>query len=392
MNDTIQKKANQIQDELVRIRREIHTNPELGLEEFKTGALVAGKLEELGIAVKTGVGETGVVGILNGTSPGKTLLIRADMDCLAMQELNDVPYKSQVDGQMHACGHDAHTTWVLGAAMILSEMRDHFKGTVKFVFQPAEEGQGGANRMIQDGVLSNPTVDAAIGAHVWPIVDAGKIGVKRNSMMAAPDMFHLTIKGQGGHGAEPHNCIDPISIGCQVYSALQTIVSRKINPVDSAVLSITQFNAGSAHNVIPNEVKMSGTVRTLLPETRDNMPKMMEKLISGIVEANGGSYDLEYTPYYPPVINDPEITDLVKHAASEVLGHENVVELPVPTMGGEDFSYFQQKVPGTFFVVGTRNEAAGLTNALHNPYFDIDESILSKASAVLSRCALEYLK
>ncbi len=392
MNDTIQEKANQIQDELVRIRREIHSNPELGLEEFKTAALVAGKLEELGIDVKTGVGETGVVGILNGAASGKTLLIRADMDCLAMQELNDVPYKSQVDGQMHACGHDAHTTWVLGAAMILSEMRDHFKGTVKFVFQPAEEGQGGANRMILDGVLESPKVDAAIGAHVWPIVDAGKIGVKRNSMMAAPDMFHLTIKGQGGHGAEPHNCIDPISIGCQVYSALQTIVSRKINPVDSAVLSITQFNAGSAHNVIPNEVKMSGTVRTLLPETRDNMPKMMEKLISGIVEANGGSYDLEYTPYYPPVINDPEITDLVKHAASEVLGRENVVELPVPTMGGEDFSYFQQKVPGTFFVVGTRNEAAGLTNALHNPYFDIDESILSKASAVLSRCALEYLK
>ncbi len=392
MNDTIQEKANQIQDELVRIRREIHSNPELGLEEFKTAALVAGKLEELGMDVKTGVGETGVVGILNGAASGKTLLIRADMDCLAMQELNDVPYKSQVDGQMHACGHDAHTTWVLGAAMILSEMRDHFKGTVKFVFQPAEEGQGGANRMIQDGVLESPKVDAAIGAHVWPIVDAGKIGVKRNSMMAAPDMFHLTIKGQGGHGAEPHNCIDPISIGCQVYSALQTIVSRKINPVDSAVLSITQFNAGSAHNVIPNEVKMSGTVRTLLPETRDNMPKMMEKLISGIVEANGGSYDLEYTPYYPPVINDPEITDLVKHAASEVLGRENVVELPVPTMGGEDFSYFQQKVPGTFFVVGTRNEAAGLTNALHNPYFDIDESILSKASAVLSRCALEYLK
>ncbi len=322
MNDQIQLKANHIQEELVKIRREIHANPELGLQEHKTAALVADKLKQLGLEVQTGVGETGVVGILKGTDAGKTLLIRADMDCLAMEELNDVPYKSQIPGQMHACGHDAHTTWVLGSAMILSELRDTFKGTIKFVFQPAEEGQGGAKRMIDDGVLENPKVDAAIGAHVWPSVEAGKIGVKYNSMMAAPDMFHLNIRGKGGHGAEPHNSIDPISIGCQVYSALQTIVSRKINPVDSAVLSVTQFHGGSAHNVIPNEVKLTGTVRTLLPETRENMPKMMEQIIGGIVSANGGTYDLEYIPYYPPVINDTDMTHIVKHSAAEILGEE----------------------------------------------------------------------
>ncbi|WIF96097.1 M20 metallopeptidase family protein [Caminicella sporogenes] len=389
--EKILKKAEEIKEELISIRRDIHAHPEIGLQEKRTSALVAEKLKKLGIEVKTNVGITGVVGLLKGKYPGKTILLRADMDCLEMTELNNIEYKSKYPGLMHACGHDAHTTWLLGAAMILSEFKDELHGNVKFLFQPAEESQGGANRMINEGVLENPKVNAAIGAHVWPIVESGKIGIKYGSMMAAPDKFTLTIYGKGGHGAEPHNCIDPISIGCQVYMSLQTIVSRKINPIKPAVISITMFNAGSAHNVIPDRVEMVGTVRTLTNELREKIPKMMESIIKGITEANGGSYEFEYIPYYPPVINNDEITDVVKHAGEEILGKDNVVELKNPTMGGEDFSYFQQKVPGTFFVVGTYNEDKKITKPLHSPYFNIDEDILSKASAVLAECALLYL-
>ena len=383
--------AKNIQERLVEIRRDIHAHPELGLQETRTGALVAEILKSLDIEVQTGVGETGVVGLLKGKMPGKTILLRADMDCLAMTELNDLPYKSQNEGLMHACGHDSHTTWLLGTAMILSQLRDHIKGAVKFVFQPAEEGQGGAERMIKDGVMENPKVDFALGAHVWPSVESGKIGLKRGSMMAAPDMFDIKIYGKGGHGAEPHNCIDPIAIGCQVYMSLQTIVSRKVNPIEPVVLTVSMFNAGTAHNIIPNHVDMVGTVRSLTPEMRKFVPETMEKLIKGIVESNGGTYEFNYKPYYPPVINGDLGIDLVFEAGKAILGEENIDMLDNPTMGGEDFSYFLEKVPGAFFVVGTNNEAKGINVALHNPRFNIDEDILSKASAVMAESALNYL-
>lgn len=385
------EKSKEIQSELVTIRRDIHAHPEVGLNEKRTAELVAKKLEELGLEVQRNIGVTGVIGLLKGKNPGKTVLLRADMDCLEMEELNDVEYKSKHKGLMHGCGHDAHTTWLLGAAMILSQLKDDIKGNVKFLFQPAEETLGGADRMIKQGALENPTVDAAIGAHVWPIVESGKIGIKYDSMMAAPDMFKLKIYGKGGHAAEPHNCIDPISIGCQVYTALQTIVSRKINPVEPAVLSVTTFNAGSAHNIIADRVDMCGSVRTLTDEMRKKMPKWIEEIVKDITHANGGTYEFEYTPYYPPVINNNDMVKLVKEAGGNILGDDSVVELSVPTMGGEDFSYFQQKVPGVFFVVGTYNEEKGLVNALHNPKFNIDEDILHKAAAVLAEAAMLYL-
>ncbi|WP_066504680.1 M20 metallopeptidase family protein [Abyssisolibacter fermentans] len=391
LEQKIIEKSKEIQDELVAIRRDIHSNPEVGLKEKRTSELVAKKLEELGLEVQTNIGITGVIGILRGKNPGKTVLLRADMDCLEMEELNDVQYKSKNKGLMHACGHDAHTTWVLGAAMILSQFKDEINGNIKFLFQPAEETLGGADRMIKQGALENPAVDTAIGAHVWPIVESGKIGIKYDSMMAAPDMFKLTIYAKGGHAAEPHNCTDPISIGCQVYTALQTIVSRKVNPIDSVVLSVTMFNAGSAHNIIADRVEMVGSVRTLTNEMREKMPKWMEQIIKGITEANGGTYKFEYIPYYPPVINNNDMVKLVKEAGQKILGTDNVVELAVPTMGGEDFSYFQQKVPGVFFVVGTYNEEKGLVNPLHNPKFNIDEDILHKAAAVLAEAAMLYL-
>ncbi|WDV47230.1 amidohydrolase [Clostridiaceae bacterium M8S5] len=391
LREKIIEKSKEIREELVAIRRDIHSHPEVGLNEVRTSGVVIKKLEELGLKVIKNIGETGVIGILEGKKPGKTVLLRADMDCLEMTELNDVEYKSKYDGLMHACGHDAHTTWLLGAAMILSEFKEEICGNIKFLFQPAEESLGGADRMIKQGALENPKVDIAIGAHVWPIIKSGSIGIKYNSMMAAPDMFKIKIFGKGGHGAEPHNCIDPINIGCQVYMALQTIISRKVDPVDSAVLSVTTFNAGTAHNVIADRVELGGTVRTLTNEMREQMPMWIEDILKGITVANGGTYEFEYIPYYPPVINNDEVLDIVKKAGEAILGEGKVVELIKPTMGGEDFSYFQQKVPGAFFVVGTYNEEKGIVNPLHNPKFNIDEDILHKASAVLAQSAILYL-
>jgi amidohydrolase len=389
--DIIMQKAEKIKEELISIRRDIHSHPEIGLEERRTSALVAKKLEELQFEVKTNVGVTGVVATLKGDYPGKTILIRADMDCLKITELNELEYKSQCTGKMHACGHDAHTTWLLGTAMILSEMKHKIHGNVKFCFQPAEEGIGGAERMIKAGVLENPKVDIAIGAHIWPDIEAGKIGVKGGAMMAAPDKFKVTIIGKGGHAAIPNNTVDPIIIASEICMAFQTIISRKSNPVEPVVLSVTTFNAGTAHNIIPDKVELSGTVRTLTAEMREWVAKKMEQIIKGITEAHDARYEFDYMPYYPPVINDTEIAQLVKSSASEILGEKNVLEIEKPTMGGEDFSYFGQKVPSCFFTVGTYNEAKNIIYPLHSAYFNIDEEVLYKTAAVMANTALNYL-
>lgn len=389
--ESILDKSEKIKDELIKIRRDIHSHPEIGLQEKRTSKIVSEKLRELGLKVETNIGVTGVVGTLEGKKPGKTILLRADMDCLKMSELNEVEYKSKYDGFMHACGHDAHTTWLMGAAMILSDYKEQLYGNVKFLFQPAEETEGGAKRMIKEGVLKNPDVDAAIGAHVWPLIESGKIGIKTGSMMAALNNFKINIHGKGGHGAEPHHCIDPIAVSCQIYMALQTIISRKKDPIEPAVISVGEFHGGSAHNVIPNEVIMKGTVRTTTHILRNKMPQMIEGIVKGITDAHGATYEFEYKEDYSPVINDGEIVKLVEKGGEYILGKDNVVKLENPTMGGEDFAYFQQEIPGAFFVVGTRNTEKGIDKPLHNPYFDIDEDILHKASAVFAACVLEYL-
>lgn len=391
MCEEIIKRASDIQDRLVEIRRDIHRHPELGLQETRTAALIATELKQLGLEVQTGVGVTGVVGLLRGSELGKTVLLRADIDCLAMTEKNQTDYVSEYPGRMHACGHDAHTTWLLGTAMILSSMKDKFKGNVKFVFQPAEEGPGGAERMIAEGVLENPKVDYAFGAHVWPSVEVGKIAIKDGPAMAAPDKFNLRIYGRGGHASQPELTIDPISIAVQVYTSLQTIVSRRVSPLDAVVVSITMFNGGTAHNIIPDYVDITGSVRSLLPETRAKLPIMIEEIIKGIVEANHGTYTYDYQPYYPPLINHAEANIYVKEATSLIIGEDALIVLDKPVMGGEDFSYFIQAVPGTFFFVGTRNEEKGIIHGLHHPRFDIDENILSKASAVMALTAIQYL-
>ncbi|MEA4846714.1 MAG: amidohydrolase [Clostridiaceae bacterium] len=389
--DSIIKKSQEIKDELIRIRRDIHAHPEPGRKEFRTSALIAEKMKELGLEVRTNVADTGVVATLRGKYPGKTILLRADMDCLPVTEQNDVEYKSQNPGFMHACGHDTHTTWVIGAAMILSQFKDQLHGNVKFLFQPDEEFYGGADRMIKDGALENPHVDAAIGAHVWPIIESGKIGVKYGSMMASPDHISINIYGKAGHGAEPHNCIDPISVACQVYMSLQTLVSRRINPVEPAVVTIARITGGTTHNAIPEKVEMEGTVRTLTNELRSRMPQLIENIIKGVCEANEAAYEFAYDPYYPPVINNNEMTILIEKAGKEILGEDNVIVVDKPTMGAEDFSYFQQKVPGVFFIVGTYNKEKGLTSPLHNPKFNVDEDIIPRAAAVLAQSALTYL-
>lgn len=391
MNDRIMKKALEIQDELVYIRRDIHENPEKGFHETRTAKLVADKLQSLGIEVKTEVGKTGVIGLLKGKQPGKTILLRGDMDCLEMDELVDVPYKSKNKGLMHSCGHDAHTSWLLGAAMILSEMKDEIHGNVKFLFQPAEEIAAGAKLMVEEGALENPRVDAAIGAHIMPEVPSGMIGVGYNAMLAACGYFKIKIKGRGAGGASPHNSIDPISIGCQVHTGLQTIVSRRINPLDPAVISICQFNGGSAHNVIPEEMEMAGTVRSQSYELEESIPKMMEEIIAGITSASGADYEFEYETICPPVINNMEITSVVEVAGQKILGEENVITINRPGMGGEDFAFISKEVPSSFFAVGTFNKEKNIVVPAHNPYFDIDEDVLCKASAVISQAAIEYL-
>lgn len=391
LKDKILKKSQEIKEELIRIRRDIHSHPELGLEENRTASIVADKLRLLGLDVQQNIGVTGVIGVLKGKYEGKTVMLRSDMDCLKVEELNDVEYKSQYPGKMHACGHDAHTTWLLGAAMILSELKDELHGNVKFLFQPAEEGIGGAERMINDNAMENPKVDAAIGAHVWPSVEAGKIGIKYGPMMAAADEFELTIRGKGSHAAEPHRSIDPISVAVQIYTGFQTILSRRINPIEPAVVTVSMFNAGLTHNVISEKAELAGTIRTLNNKMRDKIPYMIETMVKGITEANDADFEFKYLKKYPPVINNDKMVSLVEKAGKEILGNENVVRLENPTMGGEDFSYFQQKVPGAFFIVGTYNKEKGLEKSLHSPHFNIDEDILNKAAAVMAECAVIYL-
>jgi len=385
------EKSKEIKDMLIRIRRDVHMHPEIGLHEVRTAGIVAKILGEYGIKVKTHIGVTGVLGILEGKYPGKTILLRADMDCLRIRENSDERYKSVYPELMHACGHDAHLTWLLGAAIILSGLKEELYGTVKFLFQPAEEKEGGAEMTIDGGVLEDPAVDAVVGAHNWPGIDSGKIGVRPGALMAASDNFKITILGRGGHGAQPHKCIDPIAVACEVYMAFQTIISRSLDPLEPAVLTIGKFNSGTEHNIIPDNAYLEGTIRTLSYETREKIPDIMEGILRGITEANGANYEFTFIPYHPPVINDPEITSIASVAAAKILGAKNVQLIDRPTMIGEDFSSFEERVPGTYIFVGNRDVNKGILKPLHSPEFDVDEDIIHRTAAVLAEIAVLYL-
>ena len=377
--------------ELSRIRRHFHENPELGFEEFRTSAHIADLMEGLGLEVRRSVAQTGVVALLRGGKPGKTVAIRADIDALPVQELNDVPYKSKTPGKMHACGHDVHITAAIGAAMLLAQHRESLAGNVKFIFQPAEETPGGAEPMIQDGALENPKVDAIVGGHVWGSLDSGVVEVLPGPIMASSDIIRLTIHGKGGHAAQPHTTIDPIVIGSEIVGALQKIVSRQTDPTEAAVISICLFRAGDTFNVIPNSAYLEGTVRTLNNTLRQEISQKIESVIRGITESYGATYELDYTFSYPATINDPGVTESVRQSAAKILGAENVRTAARASMGAEDFAYFLLAVPGTYIRIGVRNAVKGITHDIHHPQFDIDEDILASLPVIYAQAALDLL-
>jgi amidohydrolase len=378
-------------DELVAVRRDLHAHPETAFEEVRTAGLVAERLRALGLEPKTGVGRTGVTAGLAGGRPGRTVLLRADMDALPIQEENDVPYRSQTPGRMHACGHDCHTSILLGIAKRLQRERDTLRGSVKLCFQPAEESGGGAEAMIADGVLEAPKPDAAFGVHVWQDLDLGKIGVTSGPFMAAVDAFTVTVTGKGAHAAMPHLGVDPVVCAAHVVTALQTIASRGVSPLSEVVVSVTQLHAGTAFNIIPGAATLNGTVRVFDPALWEELPGRFERIVRGVCEALGCRAVIEYQRCNRPTVNDPRMAEIARAAAAEVVGAENVLD-DVRTMGGEDFSWFLARVPGCFIAVGSRNESKGLTAEHHHPRFDVDEACLGIGAEVLMRTAKRFLE
>lgn len=382
----IRPEIQNLQEQLVKWRRGIHQRPELAFKEKLTSEFVISKLQEWGIPHQTKIAQTGVAAIIEGKTPGKVLGIRADMDALPIDEENEVSYRSQHDGIMHACGHDGHTAIALGTAYYLWQHRENLTGTVKIIFQPAEEGPGGAKPMIEEGVLKNPDVDAIIGLHLWNNLPLGTIGVREGALMAAVELFQCHIQGKGGHGAMPHQTTDAIVVGSQVVNAVQSIVARNIDPTDSAVVTVGEFKAGSAMNVIADSAYLSGTVRYFNPALEGYIAQRVEEIIAGACQSHGASYDLNYWRIYPPVINNPRITELVRSVAN------NVVETPIgvvpecQTMGGEDMSFFLQEVPGCYFFLGAANASLGLNYPHHHPRFDFDETALSMGVEMFVRC------
>ncbi|MEH7389477.1 M20 family metallopeptidase [Bacillus sp. JJ1503] len=387
MKSEILEKAYELKNQLITWRRDFHQHPELGFEEVRTSKIVAEHLESLGIETTRNIGKTGVVGLIKGKSEGPTIALRADMDALPMEDRKTVDYRSKVPGKAHACGHDAHTSMLMGAAKVLAEMGGPEKGNIKFIFQPAEEGLGGAPAMIEDGVLSNPTVNRIAGLHIDPMLPSGTLAVVRNQAMAAADTFEVKIIGVGGHAARPHQTVDSITVASEVISALQHVVSRQIDPLDPAVLTIGKIEGGSAYNIIAPEVTFIGTVRTLNPEVREAMPNKMESIIKGVTEAFGANYEFNYDMGYPSVINDDQMVDLLDQTAKELVGDSNFNYIK-PSMGGEDFSYYTKHIPGVFFRLGASKDGS---YPLHHPLFDINDEILPLGSAALVQLALNFL-
>jgi amidohydrolase len=394
---TLIKKIQQLSDDFaidtVANRRHLHTNPELSFCEYNTARFIANELRAIGLTPQEGVANTGVVALIEGrNAPSKVVGLRADMDALPIHEANDVPYKSQNTGVMHACGHDAHTASLLGTARILTHLKDEFEGTIKLVFQPAEEkAPGGASLMIKDGVLQNPSVGSMLGQHVAPNIAVGKIGFREGMYMASTDELYLTVKGKGGHGAMPDTLIDPVLIASHIIVAMQQIISRNRKPANPSVLSFGRFIADGVTNVIPNEVKIQGTWRCMDEEWRADGLKRMKKLAEGMAEAMGGSCDFEVVKGYPFLKNHPELTRRTKAAATAYMGADNVIDLDL-WMAGEDFAFYSQVVDACFYRLGTRNEARGIVSGVHTPTFDIDERSLQIGPGLMAWLSLEELR
>ncbi|MCB0228898.1 MAG: amidohydrolase [Anaerolineae bacterium] len=384
--------AQEMMGQLVAWRRDLHRHPELAFQEHRTAGLVAGSLAQLGLEVQTGVGQTGVVGILEGARPGPTVLLRFDMDALPINEETGLTYKSEVAGKMHACGHDAHTAIGLGVATLLASRQDDLPGRVKFMFQPAEEIAGGARAMIADGVLETPVPDAAFGLHVWSMTAVGQAVVKGGPLWASADKFDVEITGRGAHGALPHQGVDAIVVAAHAITQLQTVVSRSIDPLEPAVLSIGEISGGSAFNVIAERVMFSGTLRTFDQAVRELIIQRMHKVFGGVCAAFGASYALDISFHAPPLVNDPDAAEHVRRIAAEILGADAVADGPMLTVA-EDMAEILNRVPGCFFVLGAMPDRNGLpAEPHHSPRFEIDEQVMPLGVAILAGVAEEYLR
>jgi amidohydrolase len=391
IKDQIQELSQKIFNDVVANRRHLHSHPELSFHEQQTSAFVAGKLEEMGLEYHK-MADTGLVALIKGDKPSNNVVaLRADMDALPITEANDVPYRSQNVGVMHACGHDAHTSSLLGTARILTELKSQFAGTVKLIFQPAEEKlPGGASIMIKEGVLENPKPHAVLGQHVMPLIDAGKVGFRAGKYMASTDEIYVTVKGKGGHGAQPQQNIDPVIITAHILTALQQVVSRFADPKSPSVLSFGKVIANGATNVIPNEVYLEGTFRTMDEKWRDEAHKRMKKMAEGIAESMGGSCDFNIMRGYPFLINEEVLTNNTRGHAEDYLGKENVLDLDI-WMAAEDFAYYSQVADSCFYRLGTRNESRGITSSVHTPTFDVEEDAFKISTGLMAYLAVKQL-
>ncbi|MHB8206636.1 M20 metallopeptidase family protein [Mucilaginibacter sp.] len=391
MKEKIQDLAKTIFDDVVANRRHLHSHPELSFHEVETSAFVAKKLDELGLTYER-MADNGLVALIKGEKPSdQVVALRADMDALPILEANDVPYKSQNTGVMHACGHDAHTSSLLGTAKILTSLKSEFGGTVKLIFQPAEEKlPGGASLMIKEGVLQNPTPQAVLGQHVMPFIEAGKVGFRAGKYMASADEIYVTVKGRGGHAAQPQQNIDPVLITAHILTALQQVVSRFADPKTPSVLSFGKVIANGATNVIPNEVYLEGTFRTMDEKWRAEAHIKMKKLAEGIAESMGGSCDFNIMKGYPFLVNEEKLTASARGFAEEYLGKENVLDLDI-WMAAEDFAYYSQVADSCFYRLGTRNESRGITSSVHTPTFDVEESALQLSTGLMAYLAVKQL-
>jgi amidohydrolase len=394
--DEIARAAEGLRAKLVEQRREFHMYPELSNREEQTSRVIAEKLRALGLdEIKTGVGKYGVVALLKGKLPGGVVAVRADMDALPIQETINPPYKSRYDGVKHACGHDAHMTIQLGVAELLSKMRDRVRGSIKFIFQPAEEGappseRGGAQFMIEEGALENPRPSAIFGLHVMPNIDAGQIGYNSGPAMASSDRFSITIRGKKVHGAYPHDGVDAVVVAAECVTALQTIRSRRVNTQEPLVITLGSIHGGNRFNIVADEVKLEGTMRTLSEEVRTKAIEMMKQTLAGVTSAYGASYELEFGANNPVTYNDPALVEASLPVMRKIIGEKNVTS-PKPQMGAEDFSRYQKIIPGFFYFLGVGNKEKGVTAMIHTPEFDIDEESLVVGVKLMSNVLLDYL-
>lgn len=393
--DQLRAEANAMRDQLVAVRRDFHQHPELAFQEVRTAGIVADKLNELGYEVQTGIGKTGVVGVIEGatkTDQPITLLLRFDMDALPIHEQVDVPFKSEVDGKMHACGHDAHTSIGLGVAEMMAKHRDLWGGVAKFVFQPAEEIVSGAKAMIADGALENPKPDRSLSMHVWSTEPFGKICMTDGPAMAASGGFRLVVVGRGAHGASPNLGADPIVAAAQIVTALQSIVARNVGPLDAGVVTVGSIHGGSAPNIIPDTVELTGTIRAYTAEVMQILKNRIQAISEGIATAMGVTANLSfYESGTPALVSDPAMANIVRDVAKELVGEDNVVT-DVRTMGGEDAAFFLEAAPGAYVFVGAGNTDKGITEPHHSPRFQIDEDALPLSVALMTASALRMLE